>query len=196
MKPGLPTITALMLAAIVAVWLGVLGPLDLSRLKEWQTLTSALVALIAAGVAYVAAIAKVNFDRAVHEAAQQRQKRNILLKVQYAALIFRGNLMTQIKRLDPPIRGISDTILAKDMALPWPPEFEQAWDNLDLFTRPAAEAVTNIKYNRQFLERAVEHLDQSKQYQFTWSQRPPEITAVYKLMMEVYSYVENLLASL
>jgi hypothetical protein len=46
MLPGPTAMINLMLAAILAVWLGILGPVDLSHLRDWQTLISAAVAAI------------------------------------------------------------------------------------------------------------------------------------------------------
>jgi hypothetical protein len=55
MKPQLPgpaSIIGLMFSAVTATWLGIFGPLDLTGLKNWQTLISAIVA--AAGIAAAA----------------------------------------------------------------------------------------------------------------------------------------------
>src|SRR5947209_605163 len=90
-SPGLPnlqTMAVLLLGALIAVWLGIAGPMDLSKLKEWQTLVAAIVApsiaFGAAIVAYKAAMAKVNFDRKVHEETARRQRRGMLLRLRFA----------------------------------------------------------------------------------------------------------------
>jgi hypothetical protein len=44
--PGPTAMACLMLAVILTVWLGILGPVDLSSVKEWQTLISAAVAAV------------------------------------------------------------------------------------------------------------------------------------------------------
>jgi hypothetical protein len=46
--PGLPTVAALMLCAIIAAWLGIAGPIDASKLQNWQPLIAAIIA--AAGI--------------------------------------------------------------------------------------------------------------------------------------------------
>ena len=61
--PGLPTISALMLCAMLAAWLGLLGPLDLSTVQNWPTLISALVTAI--GIMVAAAIAVRNVKRQI-----------------------------------------------------------------------------------------------------------------------------------
>jgi hypothetical protein len=44
--PGPTAMACLMLAVILTVWLGILGPVNLSSVKEWQTLISAAVAAV------------------------------------------------------------------------------------------------------------------------------------------------------
>ena len=65
--PGLPTMAALMLSALITVWLGLWGPIDIQKLKDWQPLMASIIAptivLGAATLAYLAAMAKVNHDR-------------------------------------------------------------------------------------------------------------------------------------
>ena len=43
--PGLPTVAALMLAAVLTAWLGVWGPIKLENVKDWQPLIAAVIAL-------------------------------------------------------------------------------------------------------------------------------------------------------
>jgi hypothetical protein len=200
--PGLPTFSALMLSALITVLLGLAGPIDLSRVKEWQTLSAAVIALIAAGIAYLAAMAKVNFDRSVHEGKQRRRNQNVLIRLRYAALIFRAKMSSTRKRLAPSF-GTSGAILARDISImasdisiEWPPEFQEAWENLDLFGFRAADIVANIKYNRGLLDAAVARLDQTKEYQYKYFDVPKEIGAVIKLMQEIDTFIEDLLASL
>jgi hypothetical protein len=187
-----------MLSALITVWLGLAGPIDLSRLKEWQTLSAAVIALIAAGIAYLAAMAKVNFDRSVHEGEQRRRNQNVLIRLRYAALIFRAKMSSTRKRLAPSFgtsaavmaRDIS--IMARDISIEWPPEFQEAWENLDLFGFRAADIVANIKYNRDLLDAAVARLDQTKEYQYKYFDVPKEIGAVIKLMQEIDTFLEDL----
>ena len=61
--PGLPTMAALMLSVLIAVWLGLFGPLNLAAIEKWQTLVSASVA--AMGIAVAALIAVRNVSRQI-----------------------------------------------------------------------------------------------------------------------------------
>jgi Pentapeptide repeats (8 copies) len=60
-------VAALLCATVLAVWLGILGPLrpDLSGLRNWQTLMAALVAVGVALIAYKAAMQKARLDREI-----------------------------------------------------------------------------------------------------------------------------------
>jgi hypothetical protein len=53
----------LMLTAILTVWLGIWGPLDLSRLEKWQTLTGSILAI--GGVVLTAIVAVRNVRRQI-----------------------------------------------------------------------------------------------------------------------------------
>ena len=50
--PGLPTVTGLSLIALICVWLGVAGPIDISKLQNWQTLLGSVIggAIAATGI--------------------------------------------------------------------------------------------------------------------------------------------------
>jgi hypothetical protein len=61
--PGLPTMAALMLSAMIAGWIGLFGPLDFSKIKEWQTLAAAIIA--ATGVLLTALVAVGNVSKQV-----------------------------------------------------------------------------------------------------------------------------------
>lgn len=66
--PGLPTMSALLLAVIFTAWLGILGPISLEGIAKWQTLIGALIT--AAGV-FVAAY---NVTRQMRAAARTREE--------------------------------------------------------------------------------------------------------------------------
>jgi len=55
---------------LIVLILSALAPFNFVSLKDWQPLIAAMVALLAAALAYSGAMAKVNFDR--EEAKNQR----------------------------------------------------------------------------------------------------------------------------
>jgi hypothetical protein len=73
--PGLPTVAALMLSAMIAVWLGVSGPLNLSALQTWQTLIVGILALL--GVGATATIAVRNVTRQIRISILSREEDRI-----------------------------------------------------------------------------------------------------------------------
>ena len=166
--PDLSTVVALMFTATLTVWLGLWGPIELARLKEWQTLMAAIIApsiaLLAAMLAYKGAMlaykgamAKVDLDRAVHDAEQQRRRKSLMTKVYYATLMFRADLNATIRRLDPltaSVRMLTPSVTRGDLAVAWPPEFQEAWENLNLSDGAAAHALAHVKHNHNLLDAA------------------------------------------
>ena len=73
--PGLPTMVVLMLTAILTVWLGIWGPLDLSRLEKWQTLTGSILAI--GGVVLTAIVAVRNVRRQIRVNILSREEDRI-----------------------------------------------------------------------------------------------------------------------
>jgi hypothetical protein len=106
--PGLPTMAALMLSALITVWLGLWGPIDIQKLKDWQPLMASIIAptivLGAATLAYLAAMAKVNHDR--QEAVRQRNRERLGLFLRLRASLWR--VMFEARK----------SILALDDAIP------------------------------------------------------------------------------
>ncbi|THD45779.1 MAG: hypothetical protein E8A46_28195 [Bradyrhizobium sp.] len=81
--PGLPTFSALMLSAILTVWLGLWGPIDLNKLQPWQPLLVGLFAIVAAIIAYRGATAIVRFNRETRDRDERRKKLGIYLRAEH-----------------------------------------------------------------------------------------------------------------
>src|SRR6516164_435018 len=83
--PGVPTMAALMLSALITVWLGLWGPIDIQKLKDWQPLMASIIAptivLGAATLAYLAAMAKVNHDRQEAVCQRNRERLGLFLRL-------------------------------------------------------------------------------------------------------------------
>jgi hypothetical protein len=73
--PGLPTFVALMLCAMIAAWLGIAGPVDLDKIKGWQTLIGAAVTAI--GISVTAYIAVRNVTRQIRVGILSREEDRI-----------------------------------------------------------------------------------------------------------------------
>lgn len=141
--PGLPTISALMLTAVLTVWLGLWGAVDLSKLEKWQTLMTGFVAIVAAGIAYRGATAKVRFDQEVLAAEYTRRKLALYLKVEIALTQLAERAWWASARL-----GHSQSVqhyTKRDFALDEPPELEEAWAFLDYFPRHLIAEIRNVR---------------------------------------------------
>ncbi|TAI63457.1 hypothetical protein [Bradyrhizobium sp. Leo170] len=102
-------------------------------LREWQTLIASLVALGAATMAYNGAMAKVNYDRARELRELSRKRLGLYLRLQFAAAEL-GRQTRQVEaalgtNFAPGLRRVAVYSIKIDN----PVEFDQAWENLDLF---------------------------------------------------------------
>src|ERR1039458_6802652 len=70
----LATAVGIVLIITMVFWLGLNGPIDINKIKDWQTLITGVLALVAAGGAYWGATAKVRFDREVADGELKRRK--------------------------------------------------------------------------------------------------------------------------
>jgi hypothetical protein len=136
--PGLPTISALMLAAIITAALGLWGTFDLTKLKEWQTLLAAVIApsiaICAAWIAYKAAMAKVEHDR--EEGARRRNSERLGLFLRLRAALRQtlsdaGQRVTLIERQSPKLAQ-QIVLTPAHLKIYNPPSLAEAWESINL----------------------------------------------------------------
>jgi hypothetical protein len=143
---GSVSAVGIVLILLIVMWLGLWGPVDLSHLKEWQTLTTGILALVAAGIAYLGATAKVRYDREVLAAENQRRKLALYLKIELALQSLSNKARSLEFNLgDPPVN--EDRLVTHEalFAITEPPELEEAWMYLDLFPRETIAEIRNIR---------------------------------------------------
>lgn len=128
--PGVGPMSALLLAAVLSAWLGLAGPINIEGLYRWQTLLASLVAVIAAAIAYAAAMAKVKQDRQISDEQILRRSLAILLKLEFAIQVLRQEARDLEKKVGDPKCPTFKTI---DLAIVEPKELLEAWETLDLF---------------------------------------------------------------
>ena len=104
---------ALMLSALITVWLGLWGPIDIQKLKDWQPLMASIIAptivLGAATLAYLAAMAKVNHDRQEAERQRNRERLGLFLRLRASLWRVMFEARKSILALDdaiPPLRRL------------------------------------------------------------------------------------------
>lgn len=143
--PGIATAVAIILILTMIAWLGLWGPADVSHLKDWQTLMASVFALIAAGIAYRGATAKVRYDREIAERDDMRRKLALYLKVEiaFSSQLIQPLRSRQGKFIFGPGQGVSFT--AEDFDFEEPPELEEAWGSLDIFPRHLIAEIRNVR---------------------------------------------------
>ncbi|WP_315716347.1 MULTISPECIES: hypothetical protein [unclassified Bradyrhizobium] len=164
--PGLPTISALMLTTILTVWLGLWGPIDLSKLEKWQTLMASILALVAAGIAYRGATEKVRHDKAIAAAEEARRKLALYLKMEMACRLAAGRAHEmQTGLMFPPVD--EDKIISRStlFQIDEPPELEEVWAFLDLFPRKALAQIRNVRVSFREL---AELSKRTNKEEFVW----------------------------
>jgi hypothetical protein len=135
----------IVLILTMIIWLGLSGPVDLSHLKEWQTLMASVVALIAAGIAYRGATAKVRYDREIAERDEMRRKLALYLKLELALKQLSETARSLSTRFAFASAVKSHVFSARDFAIDEPPELEQAWEYLDVFPRHLIAEIRNVR---------------------------------------------------
>jgi hypothetical protein len=141
---GLASAVGIVLILMIVAWLGLWGPVNLAKLQDWQTLMTGFMALVAAGVAYWGATAKVRHDREVIETENKRRRLALYLKIEFA---FR-QLIERARARDTKFMFASvasQTFEASDFALEEPPELEEAWMYLDAFPRHLIAEIRTVR---------------------------------------------------
>jgi hypothetical protein len=128
--PGAGPASALLLVAVLGVWLGILGPISVEGLYRWQTLLASFVAVIAAFIAYAAAMAKVKLDREISDEQIMRRALAIFLKLEFAIQVLRQEARDLQKKVDV---WATEPFKTSALAISEPREFPEAWETLDLF---------------------------------------------------------------
>jgi hypothetical protein len=155
--PGLPTVSALMLTAIIATALGLFGPIDIAKFKEWQTLFAAFIApsiaLIAAIVAYKGAMAQVNQARSVYEETIAREQNATRLRLKLATATFSVDLKMRERLLEAALANAIRTDPKPDFDVSAPPEFDEAWKNLQHLDGGSAQLLATLRVHyREYRE--------------------------------------------
>lgn len=139
----------LLLAGVLAAWLGIWGPInfDFNKLKDWQPLMAATIALGAGFLAYTGAIAKVRFDRETIERDLKRQRSRLMMRVSYALTMLHFDVEQMLKSTGEKLQDKEayPSVILKDLIITEPPELDEAWNNLDIFDVKVISALTRTK---------------------------------------------------
>lgn len=155
----------LVFSAVLAAWLGISGSvnLNLGALKEWQTLMAGALAVLAAGLAYRAAMAKVHFDREQAAREVKRRELSILMKVDFAI----GELHDNARHVDGTLMFLqamptAQTVTVKDLQIAEHAEIEEAWQYLDIFPQACIHELRNLRKSIRKLDHFLGQLSVSE----------------------------------
>lgn len=136
-------------------------------IKEWQPLMASFVAVGAAGIAYQgatlayrASMQKVNLDRSIQEREIRRRQRGIYLRTALAAHIMHHEadhccqalLGPHEREMPPNTFDPTTSVVRIDAAI------DDAWQNLDAFSRSTADDLLRLKVQLYNYERATNRL--------------------------------------
>jgi hypothetical protein len=195
--PGLPTISALGAAILITVWLGVDGPIELEKLKEWQTLMAAIIApsiaFLAAIVAYKAAMAKVNFDREVHEKTMQRHRRGLMLRLRFALEhnISQGAALLDTINLQSEKGGEVSVTPQTFAAISTPLELDEAWKDLGLFDALLTNKIAVIKTQFREIEIVRSQWPSDKKWTFKRPDFPEDLSLLAEIDTKLEEHCRN-----
>ena len=143
-------VAAIVATAVVAMCIGwAAGGGSLVAAQGWQTLIAALIALLAATLAYRVGMAKINFDRNVAQETETRRRRRIAMHLDVAMV----QLIDDASALPKSQRFVGDPPPIKDLRIDMPAELNEAWDNLEVFGEKVTLQIANLRYT--FRELAI-----------------------------------------
>ena len=119
----------------------------LSGLKEWQTLMGAMVALLAAGLAYVSAMSKVWSDRKSAEEADFRRRVGLLSQLKFVSQDLEEKASETQNRWKAAEAMANHLPGYYWLEFEMPKELVTAWDNLDIFTQDASIAINGVRWS-------------------------------------------------
>jgi hypothetical protein len=150
--PGLPTFSALMLSAVLTAWLGLWGPIEFAKLEKWQTLLTGVIALAAALIAYRAAMSKVRYDEEREQRDLLRKKLGIYVRVSEAADLVAAEAHHAMRALN---MSTPDNDRIHSLRISAPPEFEEAWQNIDLFPLDLVRHISMIRAKFRQVDKTI-----------------------------------------
>ncbi len=129
--PGIATAVGILLIGAIA--------LDLSK---WQPLLAALVALGGGTLAYQGAMAKIYADQEKDRREFQRKRLGVFLRTEHACdhLARRSNILAEKTS-----RELKEkTVKLSDLKITDLPDFDEAWENLEMFPATVALSLSQI----------------------------------------------------
>jgi hypothetical protein len=117
----------------------------LVALQGWQVLIAAMIALVAAIIAYKGAMAKVDLNEKLADRDLWHKKMSQYLRLQFALDAFGRTLKSTEDLCEPRLYGSKSKLSASQLAIVEPAELKEAWDSLELFPMPVIQQIRTIR---------------------------------------------------
>lgn len=103
------------------------------KLKDWQPLMAAIIALGAGTLAYLGAMAKVDFDREKEQRDTERKKLGLYLRLRHAAENLHREADNVVQRLGFNMNRYVHKVSTPQIQMTERAELDEAWNNLEMF---------------------------------------------------------------
>jgi hypothetical protein len=87
-------------------------------------------------------------------------------------------------------------LTVEDFSIPQPREFEEAWDNLDIFPSGVVFDLANIRSSLRTLDAAVLNFKPDQRWTFDWLHIPPEVAGTIKIYRDLEGFADAVSAAL
>jgi hypothetical protein len=164
-------IAALILSAVLTAWLGISGPITAPIWKDWQPLMAACVALIGATLVYLGAMAKVAFDREVHQTAERQKRVGVYLRLLFPIQFVEARAMRiRDKARARPGFAQKTTVSKSDLAPSEPEALIDAWNKLELFPAHIARQLAVILRSTRSIIEVLDKYEDDAALERNWPQ--------------------------
>jgi hypothetical protein len=126
--PGIATSVGIVLIVTIVI----AGAEPDFKLKEWQPLMAAIVALAAGAMAYLGAMAKVNYDREQEQRDAEKEKVGLFLRLRHAMQKLENESTEVCDRLGMNVMSSNRKISISQIPMTSREEFDEAWRSLEL----------------------------------------------------------------
>jgi hypothetical protein len=188
-------ISFLLFTFVLTVWLGVSGPISwsiegpitghriLKLAERWQPLVAALVALVAATLAYRSAMARVNYDRKAAADLERKRTLGISIRLRYAVFVMHREIVINLAKIGDARITLEPRILRiQDIAVPSTDMLDEAWMNIHYFPREIIFDLGKVQTCMRNI-RLYMGTDPDKK----WSIQPSEDIPAQLLSIEIFS---------
>lgn len=183
--PGIATAAALICAGTItyAIW----NDPDHFKLKDWQTLLAAFIALFGGTLAYQGAMAKVDLDRELSDRQVSWNTKATIVRLQTTLLFLKRNAINSRAYIDKHPLWRSVGMNLDGLGAPRVDRLEDAWENLGWFPPEIAFKIATIRENLIGLSDALKDHKGS-------TLGPSDVAAIFDMFNRIEDHATTILA--